>query len=85
MDTSHILIAEDHKPTHSLVRSIFVRKGWRVETAGGVLEGMAALDPPPDCLILDFILPDGDGMDILKRVRSKGLPTRVIVMTELGP
>jgi len=80
-----MLIVEDDKTTSNLLRSIFTHKGWQVETAGTVLEGLAALDPPPDCLLLDLILPDGDGMDVLKQVRSKALATHVVVMTSLDP
>jgi DNA-binding response OmpR family regulator len=80
-----MLIVEDDKTTSNLLRSIFTHKGWQVETAGTVLEGLAALDPPPDFLLLDLILPDGDGMDVLKQVRSKALSTHVVVMTSLDP
>jgi DNA-binding response OmpR family regulator len=80
-----MLIVEDDRVTSNLLKLILTRKGWQVETAGTMLEGIAALDPPPDCLILDLLLPDGDGMDVLKRVRSKQLPTHVVVMTSLEP
>jgi DNA-binding NarL/FixJ family response regulator len=35
----------------------------------------------PDCLVLDLALPDGNGEDILKRIRQRGLRTRVAVCT----
>src|SRR4051812_23653435 len=83
MGTRRILIVGDHEPSRRLLRSQFALRGWQVETAASVLEGLASLEQPPDCLVLDLILPDGDGMDVLQRVRSQGLPTRVVVMTSL--
>lgn len=36
---------------------------------------------PPDILLLDLGLPDMDGMDILKLVKQKKLPTQVLILT----
>jgi CheY-like chemotaxis protein len=37
--------------------------------------------PPPDAILLDLTLPDGPGLDVLRRVRDRGLPCRVAVTT----
>ena len=36
---------------------------------------------PPDILLLDLGLPDIDGMDVLKLVKQKKLPTQVLILT----
>ncbi|MGM8228284.1 response regulator [Cellvibrio sp. ARAG 10.3] len=36
---------------------------------------------PPDILLLDLGLPDMDGMEVLKLVRQKKLPTQVLILT----
>ena len=39
------------------------------------------LDPPPDCVILDLMLPDDGGHVVLRKIRERRLPTRVAVCT----
>ena len=60
---------------------VFGTRGWDVASASTVAEGLALLDPPPDYLILDLLLPDEGGEVILRRVRDAGLETRVAVTT----
>lgn len=49
--------------------------------AATLAEGLAALDARPHWVILDLMLPDGDGGLVLRRVRDYGLPIRVVVTT----
>ena len=67
--------------TLDALRKIFTRKGWDVISAMTVAGGLALLDPPPDCVILDLMLPDGGGEAILRRVRDGKFKTRVAVCT----
>jgi len=75
------LIVEDDPATQKIWQVIFSRRGWEVAVASTVSEGLALLDPPPDYLILDLKLPDGDGEAILRKVRDDKLKTRVAVTT----
>src|SRR3954453_8261746 len=97
MNGQRVVGIEDDWTTRKSMRSLFLQLGYAVETAGTVAEGLDLLDPPPDFLILDLMLPDGDGADLLRRVRSARLPTRVAgttgmtdpeqleAVSELGP
>src|SRR3954469_19581172 len=78
-----LLIVEDDSATREALRGIYTRLGWLVSEAGTVAEALALLDaePEPCCLILDLMLPDGDGTAVLERVRAKGLKTWVAVGT----
>ena len=78
-----LMIVEDDPSSLSSLGSIFSRRGWAICTASTLSEAMAFLDHGlvPDCLVLDLALPDGDGEEILKRVRGDGLKTRVAVCT----
>jgi two-component system KDP operon response regulator KdpE len=78
-----MLLVEDHPATRNLLRRILSLCGWDVIEAATLSEGLAQLDPPPDCLVLDLELPDGDGETILRAVRASHLPTRVVVNTGL--
>jgi CheY-like chemotaxis protein len=86
MSTHCILIVEDHQPTRNVLKMIFHRKGWVTVTAATVAEGLAclALEPRPNCVLLDLDLPDGQGEAVLERVRIDCLPIRVVVCTGSG-
>jgi DNA-binding NtrC family response regulator len=76
-----LLLVEDHEGTRNVLRSIFTRRGWSVLTASTVAEGLALLDhdPRPGFLILDLMLPDGEGEAVLKKVRRLNLSTCVAI------
>jgi len=52
-----------------------------VTVAGTIGEAVEKLNSEPDYVLLDLILPDGDGTKVLQRIRSSNLSTRVAVMT----
>ena len=78
-----LMIVEDDPSSRSSLRSIFSRRGWAICQAATYSEAMAFLDHglEPDCLLLDLVLPDGDGEEILRKVRTEGLKTRVAICT----
>jgi len=77
-----LLLVEDDLRTQSALRKIFTKLGWEVHSAMTVAGGLALLRLfPPDGLILDLMLPDGDGIDVLREVHSGQLGTRVAVTT----
>jgi DNA-binding NarL/FixJ family response regulator len=78
-----ILLVEDHAETRHMLRRILALTltDWEVTEAATVEEGLAQLDPPPDCVLLDLELPDGPGEAILRKVRQDHLQTRVVVNT----
>jgi DNA-binding response OmpR family regulator len=78
-----LMIVEDDPASRGSLGSIFSRRGWAVCAAGTLSEAMAFLDHglDPDCLVLDLTLPDGNGEEVLRRVRRDGLKTRVAVCT----
>ena len=76
-----VLLVEDDSMTHCALRKILVKLGWEVHSATTVSSGLALLDLKPDAVILDLMLPDGDGADVLRRVRALNLRTKVAVTT----
>jgi DNA-binding NtrC family response regulator len=76
-----LLVVEDDESIRSCWEVIFSQRGWEVVSVGTVSEGLAALEPAPDYLILDLSLPDGGGEAILRKVRDENLQTRVAVTT----
>lgn len=49
--------------------------------AATVAEALCKLNPAPDAIVLDLMLPDGDGLIVLQQVRRQHLPSRVAVTT----
>lgn len=66
-----ILIVED-EPQVAQILARILEPGWsRIATAGSVKEAEAALDADNfDIVILDRMLPDGDGVQILGKIRA---------------
>jgi DNA-binding response OmpR family regulator len=84
MDKGTILVAEDEANIADLVDLYLAREGFRVlkqSTGAGALE--AVRDHRPRLVILDIGLPDIDGLEVCRRIRSVGnLP--VIFLTARG-
>ena len=81
MNGYRVLVVEDDPASRHALRRLFAHRGWLVSLAESVTEGMAKLDPPPHCILLDLTLPDGDGEEILRKVREENLPSKVAVCT----
>ena len=84
-----ILVVEDDEATSAFLRDNLTADGFKVATAAGAGEGLRALEVrDPSLVVLDLLLPDGNGLELLDRVRSAdGLASRldpdvpVIVLT----
>ena len=81
MECHRVLIIEDDATTRGALFSLFVHEGWDVVVTRTISGGLAHLAPPPDCVILDLMLPDGDGEAILREIRTRDLPTCVVICT----
>ena len=65
-----VLIVEDDDTNARALRSIFTRKGCDVLAVNTLKDALARLDGDADYIVLDLMLPDGDGAEILRRVRA---------------
>lgn len=85
MSSGTILLVED---TPSLARLYNQYLEGEDLTVKAVETGKQALrelsSNPPDLVLLDLRLPDMDGLDILKEIRSRELPCEVVVITAHG-
>jgi two-component system OmpR family response regulator/two-component system response regulator QseB len=82
------LLVEDDEGISGGLASHLKRSGWAVDVASTLATAWAALAAEPfDVVLLDLGLPDGDGSDLLRRIRQSapaGLPdpaTSVLIMT----
>lgn len=66
-----ILVVEDEQRISQFIERGLIYEGYRVDTANDGRQGLtAARDNPPDLVILDWMLPGIDGLEVCKRLRS---------------
>ena len=80
-----LLMIDDDARLAAMVRDYLGASGYEVEVAGDVASGLATVKSnPADLLILDLMLPDGDGLDVCRRLRSEGLTMPILMLTAKG-
>lgn len=68
--TPRILLVEDDERLASLVQTFLRSQGFQVSRVGDGQEALNAIrSEPPDCVILDILLPGMDGIEVCRRVR----------------
>lgn len=83
----HLLIVEDIAETRSWLCEISREAfpGCTMHEEGSVRGGIAALQSQPfDMALLDLGLPDGSGLDVLRRIKQERPETVCIVTTVMG-
>jgi len=77
-----VLIVDDDPGLRRAVRASLETEGYAVREAGTADEGMAALDDgAPDLILLDVMMPEVDGWELLRRVQEKhGVGTIPVIM-----
>jgi|SRR5688572_24265378 len=66
-----VLIVEDEPEMRRFIRASLTSHGYRVLEAADATEGVRSLTSHnPDIVLLDLGLPDGDGIDLTKRIRE---------------
>jgi len=77
-----ILIAEDETNLREGIATAFRDRGWAVETAADAAEAYKALESEVfDIVVTDYKMPDGNGMDVIKRTKMLNDGTLVVMMT----
>ena len=76
------LIVEDDPDTFEWVRRRIKRYGFDAEWAQTLAEGFEKLSGVGHCcVILDLSLPDGNGAEIIRHIRTNHLPVKVAVVS----
>jgi two-component system OmpR family response regulator len=73
----HVLVVDDEPVLAELVSMALRYEGWDIATAGDGATAIAlARDEPPDVVVLDVMLPDMSGLEVLHKLREQkpGLP-----------
>jgi DNA-binding response OmpR family regulator len=82
MSHETILVTDDEPAIQEVVRERLKREGFAVLTAANGQDTLALVEQShPSLLILDLMLPDMDGFDVLRQLRSGGHDLPVVILT----
>src|SRR5262245_60538691 len=85
MSKARLLIVDDEASLRDMLSFVFVKEGFEVRLAANFTEGLAdALKSSPDVIICDIKMPDGNGLDLLRRVKEENARVPVIMITGHG-
>lgn len=80
-----ILLLEDHKLSGELLRTRLEQEGWVVNWVETVADALALCDSKhPDLCIIDRVLPDGDGIEVVESVRACSDHTKILIFSKEG-
>ena len=75
-----MLIVEDNDLVTGALRILFEETGRRVTVAHTVADAVkAGTSDPPDLLLLDLTLPDGDGLEVVRSLVKNGVQPKATV------
>lgn len=81
-ETLRALVVDDDEALRELIAMTLRYEGWNVETAANGLEAMTEVRKhAPDVMVLDIMMPELDGMSVIRRLREEGLDVPVLFLS----
>ena len=81
----HVLVVEDEPKMAALIKRVLVAERHVVDVAPDGVGAIAlATQGEPEVIVLDRLLPDIDGVTVLRLLRAKGVAAPVLMLTALG-
>src|SRR5690242_4948652 len=82
MPTPRVLVVEDDSDLRRQLRKGLDEEGFEVVPVARGAEALtAAMNDPPDVLVVDIGLPDADGRDVCQALRAHGIDAPVLFLT----
>lgn len=101
LESGEVLVVDDDQTSREMLRRLLEKEGWRVKEAGNGLEAIHYLEscldkeknannkPLPDLILLDLMMPEIDGFQVIAELRSqtdtRHLPVVVVTAMDLSP
>jgi DNA-binding NtrC family response regulator len=77
-----VMVVDDTEGVRDLIGTILQRNGYEPLPKANAAQLLASfIEPQPDVILLDLVLPDGDGMELLPQIKKHWPDTEVIVLT----
>ena len=78
----HALVVDDDKNSQRALATLVAEQGFAAHTAGSLREARGRLlAEPPDVVLLDLILPDGTGFDLIQDLKEQTDRAEIVVIT----
>jgi NarL family two-component system response regulator LiaR len=85
--TTRVLIVDDHSVVRRGLTALLATEPG-IEVAGEAADGREAIELAtelrPDVVIMDLVLPELDGVEAIRQIRSRRPETRILVLTSFG-
>jgi DNA-binding NtrC family response regulator len=79
---NNVLVVDDDNAVCRIVQRMLSDEQYQVQTSQSVADAFQAIEQKPfDAYVLDYKLPDGSGLDVAERIRSKGSEAPIILMS----
>src|SRR5690349_7026248 len=83
--SERVLVVDDEIGMRTALEASLKRAGWQVECAAGTCEAIRKFEATRHGLVItDMRMPDGDGLEVIRRVRDLVPTTPVILLTAYG-
>jgi two-component system, OmpR family, response regulator len=80
-----VLVVEDEPRMARLIRQGLAEEGHQVDLCGGAVQAVEqAQQVAYDVVVLDWGLPDGDGVSVVRELRQRGCTSPVLMLTARG-
>jgi DNA-binding NtrC family response regulator len=80
-----VLVIDDEEAIRESLEVLLTSEGYLVDTAPGGTEGLRLMESASyDLVLLDLMMPDRDGMEVLREIRERDAETPVFLITAYG-
>jgi len=84
-EAQRILVVEDDKKLSGFLTRVLAEEGYTVELATTGTEAIQTTQKSSyDAIVLDWMLPEADGLQVCREIRSRGDTTPIIMLTARG-
>ena len=82
MSEAAVLLVDDDAPIRRMLTRTLTAEGYAVAAVGDGGAALAEVERSvPDVIVLDVAMPGMDGLDVTRRLRAKGLPVPILLLT----
>ena len=85
MSNATILIIDDEQNLRQVMSRVLELEGYTVLQAGNIKQGLKIIEKEDIALVIsDVRLPDGNGLDLLQKIKELKPSTEIVVITAYG-
>lgn len=81
MGKNDILIVEDDPSTYQALPALLSTYGYTTKLVNNLSDALVEIKKEPSFLLLDLIIPGGDGIEVLKYMKENNLKTKCAITT----